>query len=97
MSVPLGVKEVILASGHTVGGWARKDSVGAGLAQVSASVIYVWDGEKEGKVHMLSLGGHGTGEQKAATCTATCCQARPAGETRAFPCLRTTCLSFRMP
>ena len=37
--------------------------MGAGLAQVSASVIYVWDGEKEGKVHMLSLGGHGTGEQ----------------------------------
>lgn len=51
MSVPLGVKEVILASGHTVGGWARKDSVGAGLAQVSASVTDVWDGEKEGKVY----------------------------------------------
>ena len=41
--------------GHTVVYWARKDSVSAGLARGSASVIYVWEDEKEGKVHMESL------------------------------------------
>lgn len=35
--------------------WARKNSVGAGLVRVSASVIYVWEDKKEGKVRMESL------------------------------------------
>lgn len=48
-SVSLGIKEALLAGGHTVGGWVRKDSVAGGLAQVSASVIYIWEGEREGR------------------------------------------------
>ena len=35
--------------------WARKDGVGAGLVRVSASVIYVWEDKKEGKVRTESL------------------------------------------
>lgn len=43
-----GMSEGILAGGHTVGDPVRRDSVGAGLAQVSASLIYAWKG-KEGR------------------------------------------------
>lgn len=55
----MGVRESLWGlkstwGGHTVAYWAKKDGVGAGLAQVSASVIYIWEEEKEGKVHMES-------------------------------------------
>ena len=47
--------------------WARKNSVGAGLVRVSASVIYVWEDKKEGKVRMESLRPREKHKQRAAT------------------------------
>lgn len=37
-----------MAGSHTVGDRAGRDSAGRGLAQVPASLIYVWEG-KEGR------------------------------------------------